>query len=136
MERSVRRPDCAEAEASGKSPGQLLGTCENNIQATLREMAAERDRRTTSTPVPTEAAPLEHTVTKIGTESGVMGIRKNQTQIPAGLFYLHLPVSRRSHVQDWAGVGDRGQRHAPDAGNVARGSQRGAEATDHLKPTA
>jgi len=104
MERSVRRPDCAEAEASGKSPGQLLGTCENNIQATIREMAAERDRRTTSIPVPTEAAPLKPTVTKIGTESGVMGIRKNQTQIAAGLFYLHLSLSRRSHLQDWARV--------------------------------
>ena len=104
MERFIRRPDCAEAEASGRSPGRLRGTCENNIQATIREMAAERDRRTTSTPVPTEAAPLEHTVTKIGTESGVMGIRKNQTQIAAGLFYLHLSLSRRSHLQDWARV--------------------------------
>ena len=93
MERFIRRPDCAEAEASGRSPGRLRGTCENNIQATIREMAAERDRRTTSTPVPTEATPLERAVTKISTEFGVMIVGKNQTQVPAGLFYLHLSLS-------------------------------------------
>ena len=93
MERSVRRPDCAEAEASGKSPGQLLGTCENNIQATLGEVAAERDRCPTSARVTTEATPLERAVTKISTEFGVMIVGKNQTQIAAGLFCLHLSLS-------------------------------------------
>lgn len=94
MERFIRRPDCAEAEASGRSPGRLRGTCENNIQATIREMAAERDRRTTSARIHTKTTPLERVVTKIGTEFGVMDIRKNQAKIPAGLFNLQLSPCR------------------------------------------
>jgi hypothetical protein len=44
--------------------------------------------------VATEAAPLERAVTKISTEFGVMIVGKNQAQVPAGLFYLHLSLSR------------------------------------------
>jgi hypothetical protein len=94
MGRFIKRPDCTEAEASGRSPGRLLGTCENNIQATIREMAAERDRRTTSTRVTTEATPPERAVTKISTEFGVMLVGNNQAQVPAGLFHSHLSLSR------------------------------------------